>query len=50
MTKQPWKPFNRDTDLELKPKSKDPHKLLAAQGALGSKFSSGGAGGSRSFL
>lgn len=46
--KHPWKPFDRDTDLDLKGKPKDPQKLLQATGNLGNKFSSGG--NSRSFL
>ncbi|KAF5833587.1 hypothetical protein DUNSADRAFT_10038 [Dunaliella salina] len=47
--KHPWKPFDRETDLEIRSgKPKDPQKLMQVQGSLSSKFSSGGS--SRTFL
>uniref|UniRef100_A0A7S3R7C5 J domain-containing protein n=1 Tax=Dunaliella tertiolecta TaxID=3047 RepID=A0A7S3R7C5_DUNTE len=47
--KHPWKPFDRETDLEIRGgKPKDPQKLMQVQGSLSSKFSSGGS--SRTFL
>jgi hypothetical protein len=39
----PWRPFDRDKDLQRKPKGLDPAELLKKQAGLGSRFSSAGA-------
>ena len=44
----PWRPFDRETDLVIKPKALDPKELLAKTGSLGGMFQS--AGGTRHFL
>jgi len=46
---QPWRPFNREVDLELKPKWLNPQRLLGSAAALiASRFES--ARGARHFL
>ncbi|GFR39678.1 hypothetical protein Agub_g150 [Astrephomene gubernaculifera] len=37
----PWRPFDRERDLDLKPKAKSGADLLKSAAALGSKFSGG---------
>eukprot|EP00798_Chlamydomonas_sp_ICE-L_P030369 gene30369-35375_t len=44
--KHPWRPFDRDTDLVIKPKALDPKKLM--EGGMAGMFQS--AGGTRHFL
>lgn len=44
----PWRPFDREKDLEIKPTAKSGAAILKNAGGLGGKFSS--AGGTRHFL
>ena len=46
--KHPWRPFDREKDLEIKPAALNPKSLLENAGGLSGKFKS--AGGQRNFL
>ncbi|KXZ55202.1 hypothetical protein GPECTOR_3g346 [Gonium pectorale] len=38
----PWRPFDRERDLELRPKAKSGSDIVRSAAALGAKFSGGG--------
>lgn len=38
----PWRPFDRERDLDIKPKAKSGSEIVRGAAALGSKFSGGG--------
>jgi hypothetical protein len=44
----PWKPFDRERDLELRPRAKGASEIAKSAAALGSKFAGGNT--QRSFL